>query len=149
MPLHMKMCIASFYWKMNWPGNTGPVLLHTAAISRSLERGHPHLPLTKTVSCHSRHFHQLQRSVRAVPPGASGVCKLSYTWSLLPFTQYYLLSLEALWCSTKIMGLESNGLSSATFLLGDLWELPFLYLSNSVIGMVIRIKGNMWIMCFW
>jgi len=49
MPLHMKMCIASFYWKMNWPGNTGPVLLHTAAVSCSLERGHPHLPLTKTV----------------------------------------------------------------------------------------------------
>lgn len=142
MPFHMKMYIASFYWQMNWPGNTGPVLLYKAAVRRPLKRGRPHLPLIKT-EC------QLPFASLSPAPGASGVCKLSYTWSLMPFAQHYLLTLEALWCSTKIMGLESDGLSSATCLLGDLWELPVLYLSKGVIGMVMRIKGDMWIMCFW
>lgn len=46
---------------MNWPGNTGPVLLYKAAVRRSLERGRPTCHSSRlSVSCHLHHFHQLQ-----------------------------------------------------------------------------------------
>lgn len=81
---------------MNWTWqHWACVLTYSSAVSRSRVRGRLHLPLTKTVSVAT---HVTFTSSNAQYQWCHLVLlvfvKLSYTWSLLPFTQHYLLSLR-------------------------------------------------------